>query len=192
MKLNASFDQESYKRSKAFENFSYPESNNICFMLFTNLNLLFTCIIGYFSYLYSTDSYYFGKSEECISLRSWVYAFSCYCFIIISKEILLLMISIFVYFKIFFISGYCLLVSQFIFFMISTLVSVVLNIGITIILTKNEPCGSCRKLAIFLAIFYWIVIIFVYSLMMCYCRYCGFSTLKNSIMAIYANKNNEI
>ena len=183
-------DDKEFNRSE-IDNISYTESNNFFFLLYKNFSLLFTCIIGYFSYLYSNDSYYFESKVKCVSLRNWVNVFSWYCFIIISKEIFLMTISILKCFKFNMFTGYSLFISQFIIFIISTLVSIVLNLGITFSLFKNEPCGSCHTLALLLVIYYWIVTLFVIFLIICSCRYCGYSNIKNLILTTYNFKTNE-
>ena len=185
MKINVEDREYKLKKSKENEIFSSPDSNNICFLFYSNISLLFLCLIGYFSYLYSTDQYYLGYDSECSLLKNWVYAYSWYCFILIAKEVFYLSMSILDCFGIPVLSGYSILLSQIFSFIISTIASSILNIGMTIILLKyNELCGSCRTLAIILVSFYWIKITLASCILIFCCRYCGFSSLMNSIMAI--------
>ena len=189
MKLEIGIEKENNKN--ADRKFSDTEPNNFCFMIMTNSNLLYTCIIGYFSYLFSTDPLYYGNELNCNLLRKWVYAFSWFCFIIILKEVLLLILSIFSYFKAITLNSYSLIVTQLLLFVISKVVSAILNIGMTIVLFKEEDCESFRTLAIFLVIFYWILIFIVFCLMVICCRYCGYSNIKNLILTTYNFKTNE-
>ncbi len=191
MKLNVEDRDYKVKRSKEYEIFSAPESNNFCFLFYSNIRLLYLCIIGYFSYLYSTDPYFSGYNQDCFILNNWVCAYSWYCFVLIAKEIFFLSISILECFRLPILSGFYILLCQIVFVIISTIASSVINIGMTYVLSKyNEPCGSCRTIAYLLVSLYWIKFTLALCILMCCCRYCGFSILKNSISSL-TNRNKD-